>query len=115
MDDERTPPRNGNGLSLSGWWGTVKAHGRDVVLILLLFAGFGLIWTTLRDRFAVLAGDRDHRTAEHLKILAAQNELACVLVMPQEARPEALSDPQGICHYVTMIYRFQIPQIPRKP
>lgn len=107
--DPTRPPGNGlgNGLSLSAWGATLKAHGRDVILIVILIAGFGTIALLLRDAGLLFAGETQRRMAEHQSIVTAQNELACVLALPQDDRPPALTDPQGICHYVTTIYRFQ--------
>ena len=106
-------PRNGNGMTLTGIWGTLRVHGRDVVLILLLVVGFYSVVTILRDGFATLSLATNGRMAEHQKLLDAQNELGCVLMMSQDARVDSLSDPQGICHYVRTFYRFATP--PRKP
>ena len=98
MTDPESRP---NGISLSGWGATLRASGREVVLLLVILA-LGII--TYRG-FERLGNDRTGRMAEHRAIITAQNELACILAIPQEARPPAIMDPMGICHYVTTVYR----------
>jgi len=107
MPDANVPRPNGNGFSLSYLGATFKASGRDVMLLLILLVGFSSIgWIMVRG-FGGLEQDRRERLLEHRTIITAQNELACILAIPQDDRPPALSDPQGICHYVTTVYRFR--------
>lgn len=110
--DTRPQP---NGISLSGWGATLKASGRDVVLFLLILAlgvvvyhGFERL--DMRMVQSDMAGlvEMRARMSEHQAILMAQNDLACVLAMPQEDRPAALLDPKGICHYVTTVYLYRV-------
>lgn len=103
------PRPNGNGLSLSAWGATLRASGRDVVLLVVLLSGFVALGTIMFRGFDGLAMDRRERTAEHLAIVTAQSELACMLAVPaepREGRLEAAMDPRGACHYVTTVYRF---------
>jgi hypothetical protein len=104
-----TDPSNGLSFVAPGGF-RISATGPLVVIILLLALGFGAIAYILRDGFQLLDEDRRRRLAEHQAILTAQNELACVLALPQEARPAALLDGRGICHYATTMFRFEGPR-----
>jgi hypothetical protein len=95
-----------NGLHISGPAGLrLTATGPLVIIILIMIAGFGSLGYLLHRGFDVIADDSRHRMAEHTAILGAQNDLACILAMEQSARPAAILDPKGICHYARMLYR----------
>ena len=96
---------NDSGLSISGWGATLKANGREVVLILFLIVGFMGIGLILRDGFAIQAQGIETRTIEHQRLLAAQDNLACVLLMPQETRNTFAGDPRKICDYLQVLRR----------
>ena len=107
------PRPNGNGLSLSGWGATLRASGRDVVLLLVLFALGTIMYRGFDGLTDGLTTDRRDRLGEHQSIVKAQSDLACMLAVPaapSEARLEAAMDPQGPCHYITTVFRFKGPK-----
>lgn len=105
---------SGNGISVTGYGASLRASGRDVVLILVLLAGFAGLGVIMYRGFDAVALDRQAmveerrlQAAEHVSIVRAQNELVCALALPQEVRTAALRDPAGICHYAMMVYQFE--------
>ena len=100
-----TPRPNGNGFTLSGWGAKLQVNGRDVTLFVLLIAGFGSLgWVTYSGFERMLNGQAD-RMAEHHAIVSAQDNTACTISLPQEARLDAIRDPGGACHYARLIYQ----------
>jgi hypothetical protein len=100
------PNGPGNGIHISGWGASLRASGRDVVLIVVILSGFGGMGYIMHQGFAnvtasaaALVADAKARADEHRAIVDAQLELACVLTLDQPARGAALMDPKGICHY----------------
>jgi hypothetical protein len=102
---------NGNGVTLSGWGATLRASGQQVVQILVLIAGFAGLAVVMSRGFDALERAQGAvldrlaaSAAEHQAVVATNRDLACTLALPQEARPGAIADPQGVCHYVMVIY-----------
>lgn len=97
------PRPNGNGLTLSGWGATIRAQGRDVIVIVLLGIIAAIAWTGSREVVGVLTTARAQQVHEHQAILDAQNNLACVFLMSPEQRPHFSGDPRKICDYLAVL------------
>lgn len=105
MDDEpRVSLKSPGGLELA-------AQGTTVVLVVVLVVGFlGLGWIT-RDGLVALQRTQTEilttlrsGSLEHHGIETAQRDLACILALPADSRPEAIAHSYGACHYVSAIY-----------
>jgi hypothetical protein len=104
------PASKGNGLNfrLPGGWG-IEASGRDVVLILVILAGFaGSGWITYTGFRALI--DANHaalaalteRGKEHLTLSQGSRDLVCLLAIPAEDRPDAVRS-RDVCGYAIAI------------
>lgn len=97
--------RAGNGVSAR--WShddkSIAITGRDTLIIVLLAASLGFIaWTNLKA-FASIEN-------QHLTLLSAQDNLACVLLMPQEARNQYRGDPGHVCDYFRLMRTMPTPR-----
>ena len=106
METPPAPPQAENGLTLRAFGATLSAKGRNVILLVVLLAGFvGVIWyldagfRSVREPLTALAAEQDHRQQEHILISKGSAELACMLALPATpARLEALRS-GDICLY----------------
>lgn len=97
------PAEHGNGLSLSGWGATLRATGRDVILLVVITAGFTAVATLMRDELKLTASENAARHAEHAAIINAQGNLACALLMSLDERQRFNADPSKICDYLSVV------------
>jgi len=109
VSDQTDRDLSGNGLTLSGWGATLRASGREVVVIVLMIFGFAsnglILWLGLRDVSAALLVSRTLTFQEHVDIRRDGQETACVLMLDPSERLRAIIDPLGICHYVRSVAR----------
>jgi hypothetical protein len=88
----------GNGLSVSGPGGFgLRATGRDVVLLLVLIAGFVGLGYVIDTRLTPLSMAQQ----EHAQLLGVNRDLVCMLALPTEVR-EAAARSGDVCRYLML-------------
>jgi hypothetical protein len=112
--ESRRPVNGRDGVNIRFPGGALTASGRDVVLLVVILAGFaGVMWTTyagfqgMGKISGALVEELKERGREHLAITQGNRDLVCTLSMEQVDRHEALrfaERPGGtICNYALAI------------